>query len=96
MSAYLLIDLNVTELEGFMRYAERIPEMIRQHGGRYLVQGVEPTVVEASGDQFERSVVIEFPTRDAAERFLDERSRSDLHAIWAETTRSRILLVDGC
>jgi len=97
MKAYLLIDLNVTDLEGFMVYAGRIPEMIQKHHGRYLVQGVAPTVIEQTdSEEYERSVVLEFPDRTSAQGFLEERSHSDLHDIWARTTKSRILLVDGC
>jgi uncharacterized protein (DUF1330 family) len=70
--------------------------LISKHGGRYIVQGAEPTVVEGRGAEAQSSVVLEFPDRQAAENFLDERSKSDLHEIWAQTTESRILLVDGC
>jgi uncharacterized protein (DUF1330 family) len=96
MNAYLLIDLAIVDTDGFMEYVRRIPKLIDKHSGRYLVQGVEPTVVEGSVADFQRSVVIEFPSRELAQSFLDERSKSDLHEIWAQTTMSRILLVDGC
>ena len=96
MKAYLMIELNLIDMEGFMEYAQRIPALISKHGGRYLVQGVEPTVVEKRGDVSQRAVLLEFPDRPAAEAFLDERSKSDLHGIWAKTTDSQILLVDGC
>ena len=96
MQAYLVIDLNITDLPGFMLYAQRIPALIEKHAGRYIVQGVEPTVIEGSGDQLQRSVIIEFPSRLAAHAFLDERRNSDLHSIWSNATDSRILLVDGC
>lgn len=95
MRAYLVIDLNVTDLDGFMEYVHRIPELIQKHDGRYLVQGVEPTVIEASDSKLERSVIIEFPSRVEAEAFLEERSKSELHEIWSRTTDSRILLVEG-
>lgn len=96
MKAYLIIDLNLTDADGFMEYARRIPDLISKHAGRYIVQGVEPTVIESRGADSQRSVVLEFPDRQAAEMFLDERSKSDLHEIWSRTTESRILLVDGC
>ena len=96
MRAYLIIDLKITDLPGFMVYAERIPALIEKYSGRYIVQGVEPTVIEGSGDQIERAVILEFPNRSSAEAFLEERRQSDLHTIWADTTNSRILLVEGC
>jgi uncharacterized protein (DUF1330 family) len=96
MIAYLIIDLAIIDADGFMEYVRRIPDLIEKYSGRYLVQGVEPTIVEGSAENLQRSVVIEFPSRELAESFLDERGKSDLHEIWARTTSSRILLVDGC
>ena len=96
MTAYLIIDLSIVDVDGFMEYVRRIPDLIQKHSGRYLVQGVEPTLVEGSAGILQRSVVLEFPSRELAESFLEERSKSDLHEIWARTTSSRILLVNGC
>lgn len=94
MSAYLQIDLDITKLEGFMEYARPIPVLINKHDGRYIVQGVEPTIIEESGNIPQRSVILEFPSRQAAESFLKERANSDLHQIWSETTRGRILVLE--
>ena len=96
MKAYLQIDLAITNLEGFMAYVERIPALIEKHQGRYLVQGVVPVTVQSETETPERSVLLEFPSRAAAESFLNERASTDLHDIWAQTTRSRILLLEGC
>jgi uncharacterized protein (DUF1330 family) len=63
-----------------MEYVRRIPALIEKHSGQYLVQGVEPTIVEGA----------------VAESFLEERQASDLHGVWSRTTTSRIPLVDGC
>lgn len=95
MKAYLLIDVNIIDLDGFMEYVKRIPELLQKHAGNYLVQGVTPTVIEGDSGVPQRSVLIEFPNREAAESFLAERAQSDLHEVWARTTNSRILLVDG-
>lgn len=96
MNTYLIISLDVIDAGGFQEYARRIPDLIQKYSGRYLVQGVEPTLVDGSGPEFQRSVVLEFPSRELAKSFLEERNSSDLHEIWARTTHSRILLVDGC
>ncbi len=95
MKAYLQIDLRITDLNGFMQYVQRIPALIKKHSGEYLVEGVEPNIIQANGSEPERSVIIQFPSRNHAEAFLEERAASDLHEIWQQTTNSRILLVDG-
>ncbi len=96
MKAYLQIDLKITDLPGFMQYAERIPELIGKHGGRYIVQGVVPQTVQGDDAIPERSVIIEFPSTADAEAFLAERKTTDLYDIWQRTTQARILLLEGC
>jgi len=96
VKAYLIIDVNILDRKGFMTYVEKIPELIKKYSGRYLVQGVEPDVVQGADDGPQRVVIIEFPSKGDAESFLSERRNSDLHQIWSDTTDSRILLVDGC
>ncbi|MGJ0428614.1 DUF1330 domain-containing protein [Methylobacter sp.] len=42
MNAYLILDLSINNFENFREYIEKIPFFIKKHGGRYIVQGVEP------------------------------------------------------
>ena len=95
MKAYLVIDVNITKLAGFMQYVEQVQALLKKHGGHYLVEGEKPVVVEDWRKTPERLVVLEFPSRDAAQAFLAERADSGLGEIWARTTKSRILLLDG-
>jgi uncharacterized protein (DUF1330 family) len=94
MKAYLVLDFTVRDLRGFMPYVAAIPAFIEKHGGRYIVQGAAPTVME--GDwRPERLVVLEFPSRENATAFLADPDCQDLFAIRHATTTSKLLLVDG-
>ena len=42
MKAYLILDLSIENLDGFMEYANKIPQHIEKHQGKYIVQGVAP------------------------------------------------------
>lgn len=95
VTAYLVIDLDVTDLEAFMVYTQQIPELIAEYQGQYVVKGVEPTEVQGNGNLPQRSVILQFPSRELAEQFLHARRQSDLYDIWLKSTRSRILLVEG-
>jgi uncharacterized protein (DUF1330 family) len=95
MKAYLVLDFAIRDFEGFRPYIAAIPAFIEKHSGRYIVRGVEPTVVE--GDwRPERMVVIEFPARANAEAFLADPDCQALFRIRHETTTSKLVLVDGC
>jgi uncharacterized protein (DUF1330 family) len=95
MKAYLVLDFSIHDLSGFRPYISAIPAFIDKHGGRYIVRGVEPTVME--GDwRPERMVVIEFPTRENAEAFLRDPDCQELFHVRHKTTTSKLVLVDGC
>jgi uncharacterized protein (DUF1330 family) len=95
MKAYLVLDLTIHDLAGFRPYIASIPAFINKHAGKYIVQGVQPTIVE--GDwRPERVVVIEFPARENAEAFLSDSDCQDLFRVRHETTTSKLVLVDGC
>jgi uncharacterized protein (DUF1330 family) len=95
MTAYLVLDFAIHDLRGFMPYVSAIPAFIEKHGGKYVVQGVKPTVVEGDWTP-ERMVILQFPSRQAAQAFLDDPEAQPLFAVRHATTRSRLVLVDGC
>ncbi|WP_185230328.1 DUF1330 domain-containing protein [Teredinibacter franksiae] len=96
MRGYIVVDVNIKDMEGFIEYASRIPELIDKHGGRYVVKGAEPVVIRESSDVPKFLVVIEFPSVEAADNFIDERSKSDLIELFNRSTVGRILRVEGC
>ncbi len=95
MNAYLILDLGIHDLASFMDYVREIPDYIAKHSGRYVVQGVVPTVIEGDWEP-ERLVVIEFPSREKARTFLTDPDVQPLFGIRHRTTTSKLLLVDGC
>ena len=68
---------------------------IAKHSGKYIVQGVQPTIIEGDWKP-ERMVIIEFPERANAEAFLGDAETRDLFKVRHATTTSKLVLVDGC
>ena len=95
MNAYLVLDLSIHDFEKFSVYIQEIPKFIAKHSGRYVVRGVEPTVMEGDWKP-ERMVIIEFPSRENATAFLSDPDAQSLFALRHKTTTSKLLLVDGC
>lgn len=94
MKAYLVLDFSIHDLEGFRPYIAKVPAFIEKHGGKYIVRGAEPTAIE--GDWLpERMVIIEFPARQDAERFLADDGFQELAKIRHKTTTGKLVLVDG-
>ena len=85
MKAYLVLDFKIHDLRAFKQYIDNVPAFIAKHGGKYLVQGAEPTPLE--GDwRPERMVVLEFPARQNATDFLNDPEFRDLLAVRHRTT----------
>jgi uncharacterized protein (DUF1330 family) len=95
MKAYLVLDFTVHDLPGFMPYVDAIPAFIEKHGGRYIVRGVPPTVMEGDWSP-DRVVILEFPARENATAFLADPDAQALFAVRHSTTISKLILVDGC
>ena len=95
MTAYLVLDFSILDLPRFLPYADAIPAFIEKHGGRYIVRGVEPTVMEGSWSP-DRVVVLEFPSQDHAKAFLADPDAQPLFALRHRTTDSKLILVEGC
>jgi len=95
MKAYLVLDFSVSDVPGFMPYVAAIPAFIAKHGGRYIVQGAEPTVMEGDWAPA-RMVILEFPERENATAFLADPEAQALFAVRHRTTVSKLVLVDGC
>ena len=95
MKAYLVLDLSIKDLGGFMEYVHKIPEFIKKHDGKYVVQGVEPELMEGSWLP-ERLVVLEFSTKRAAKNFLSDPEAQALFSLRKSTTTSNLILAEGC
>ncbi len=95
MNGYLILDLSIKNIESFLEYIDKIPEFIKKHGGRYIVQGVEPEIMEGDWHP-ERVVILEFPSKEKAREFLKDPDAQSLFAIRHKSTTSKLILAEGC
>lgn len=65
MPYYVVARVDVTDTDAYKEYARRTEELIKAHGGKFLVMGSPIEHVEGHGP--DHLVIIEFPDRDAAE-----------------------------
>jgi uncharacterized protein (DUF1330 family) len=61
---YWIAHITVTDTDAYQNYRALVPGILAAHGGKFLVRGGTQDVVE--GTARPRSVVIEFPTLQAA------------------------------
>ena len=95
MKGYLILDFSINDFSSFKEYIDKIPEFIKKHGGRYIVQGSEPELMEGDWHP-ERVVVLEFPSTTKAKEFLGDPEAQSLFAVRHKATTSKLILAEGC
>ena len=94
MSAYLILDIKVTDSVMYSRYIAQAPAIIAQYGGRYLVRGKEVTPISGSWNP-ERIVVIAFESVARAQACLSSPEYQQIVALREQATVSRAIIVEG-
>ncbi|MEH6556274.1 MAG: DUF1330 domain-containing protein [Oceanicoccus sp.] len=94
MKAYLILDFSIKDITAFMEYVQNIPMYLEKHQGKYIVEGVEPEVMEGDWKP-ERVVVLEFPSTENAKSFLADPEAQSLFAIRHNATDGKLILVEG-
>jgi uncharacterized protein (DUF1330 family) len=94
MSAYFIVDLEVTDPVGIEEYRKQVPTTIAKYGGRYLVRGGKHETLE--GDWHPRRVIVlEFPSVEQAKRWYDCEEYRGPKALRFKTARTNLILVEG-
>lgn len=94
MSAYFIVNIDVTDPVGFDTYRALAAPTIAAAGGRYRVRGGNVTVLEGQW-QPKRLVVLEFDSVTAALEWYESDEYAPVKAIRERTAKSDIVLVEG-
>ena len=65
MTAYWVARAKINDTVEYMKYTDLVPGIIDEYGGKVLARGGDYETLEGP-DTFERFIVIEFPTMQAA------------------------------
>lgn len=91
--AYLLVEIDIIDPDGFQAYAEKVPATIAQHGGTIIVNDEADTIEGAAPNG--RVIVLRFGNISDARAWLDSPDYTALKGIRHETATTRQLLVEG-
>jgi uncharacterized protein (DUF1330 family) len=94
MTAYVIAQLTVTDPEGFEAYRAAVPEVIKAHGGRYLVRGGAISNLEGELER-PRVIVLEFPDKAAAEAFYNSPEYQAILPLRLNAATGSVTIVEG-
>ena len=94
MSAYIVVDLEITDPEKFQKYRELVSPLIEAYGGKYLVRGGKKEVLEGDWKP-NRLVVLEFDSEADAMKFWNSDDYKPVKQLRLESANSNIVMVEG-
>ncbi len=94
MTAYLIAQIEVKDPEGYSRYTARTPDVIAKFGGRFIVRGGDPDVLEGKLPGG-RVVVIAFADRAAAETFYHSEDYQAILPLRLAASSGAVCIVQG-
>lgn len=94
MPAYLIADITVRDPERYREYVENVPALVRKHGGVYRVRGGDLERLEGEWSP-SRLIVLEFPDRNAALAFYNDRAYEPYRRLRQSISDSNLVVVDG-
>lgn len=95
MSAWLIVDTEITDPEGYETYKAQARPIIEKHGGEYLARGGRLEVLEDDLWTPSRLVVIRFPDMESARAFADDPDYAPVREIRRGAARCTLAVVEG-
>lgn len=95
MTAYVISEVESLDESYFERYRTLAAASIEEHGGRYLVRGAMPDVVENEILPERRIVIVEFPDMATARHWYASSAYAEALAVRDLALKRRLLFVEG-
>ena len=95
MSAYVIVDIEITDPEGYARYREMATATVGLYGGRYVARGGPTGILEGDWKPG-RVVILEFENIARARQWLESPEYRDARRLRHQTARTNMIVVEGC
>ncbi len=95
MRYYTVAEIDVTETAWVREYVLGTSPLVEAAGGRYLARTGDVALVEGHGAAPQTVVIIEWPSKEAAELFYASDAYRPFQAMRAAGSRGRFLLAAG-
>lgn len=94
MPVYMIIKIKVMDYELYTKYVEKVPEIIKKYGGRYLVRGGKVLPMFGNWNP-ERIVIIEFETEEQVRDCFNSTEYLKVAPLRENSTITKSVIVNG-
>ena len=94
MSAYVVVEVTVSDPATYEEYKRLAPPSIAQYQGRYIARGGRTETLEGDWAP-KRLVLLEFPTMELARAWWESSEYADAKAMRQRSATTRMVLLEG-
>ncbi len=94
MSAYVIVDIDITDPATYAGYMTLSPAAVAAYGGRFLARGGRTEKLEGEWTP-KRLVILEFENMDRAKQWLNSPEYAPAKAIRHKAAHSNMIVVEG-
>ena len=94
MSAYVVVEIDVKNPEGYEEYKKLAPPPIAAFGGKYIARGGKAENLEGDWKP-NRIVILEFESVDKAKNWLDSDEYREAKALRHKYATTNMIVVEG-
>ena len=94
MTAYVIVDIQVTDPVGYEEYKKLAPPIVAAYGGKYLARGGKTETLEGDWSP-KRLVILEFESAERAKAWLNSPEYRAARQLRHRTTKTNMVVVGG-
>jgi uncharacterized protein (DUF1330 family) len=94
MTAYVIVDIDVLDPEGYREYVRLAPATVQHFGGRYLARGGQNETLEGEW-QAKRLVILDFETTERAKEWLNSEEYGPVKSLRHKYAKTNMVVVEG-
>lgn len=94
MTAYLIVDIEVTDPENYETVKKLTPPIVAKFGGKYLSRGGLTEVIEGDWHP-KRLVILEFENSEQAKTWLNSPEFAPIRELRAKTAITKMVLTES-
>ena len=95
MTAYVVVQAEVHDWDGFREYLKASPGTIARYEGKYIARGGEKITLEGN-DRNTRLVIIEFPSLKKAKEWYHSEEYQQIKALRDGAATGLLVAIEGC
>ncbi|MBL4567535.1 MAG: DUF1330 domain-containing protein [Porticoccus sp.] len=94
MSVYLIGEVVITDESWVSGYATSVHDIVHKHGGKYLSRSGNITHIEGEPSNASLIALVEFPTMEAAQNFINDPDYEVFRKSRVEGSISTVQIID--